>query len=826
MRRKLTLASAVLGLALHVPAWALGLGQVQQRSALNEPLSARIPLSSVRAGELESMVVELAPAEAFRRVGMDRPFSLSRLQFEVVEEGGQPYIRVSTQQPVREPFLSFLVEVSWNRGRMLREYTLLLDPPVYASGTAPALRTAAVGSSAAPAEQAARQAAAASNGAASQAAASRQQGVTEVPSGGDGRYTVQANDTLWRVAGRVRPDDSVSVHQTMLALFRANPDAFIANDMNRLKSGSVLRVPAREDIAALGGAQAQSAVQQQIARWRAGQSAADSAPAAPAAPAEEGRLQIVAPAETGGEDAATALLDRDLVATPENLDRLQQQLSLSQEQNASLSAERDELEAQLGQLRQEVAELQRLVNLRMEQSMAAEAAAPASAAQPADAQLPATPAVAPEPAAAETQPEPAVAAETEARAEPTPAPKPAVVAPVEPSPVPSLWSDWRVLAGLGGALLGLLGVLYMMLRRRRQAAAAPVELGTIETVAEAPASGELAPAETTAEAVDAVAVAPAERPAETVSPESDVVSEAEVYLAYGRYDQARDVIAKAVADEPERRDLRLKLLEILALTHDRAGFENEAQGLFGLIGDAADPDWQKVARMGREIAPENPLFGAGKAPEPTVEAEPEADDLVVDLELPEGPGAEAQAPATPESPDEAPPAPLADLEFDLGGFGEEPEAAAPEGEAEPKTEPEPAASGDFSLDFDLGESQVLEPQSGAVAEPAAEPEPVAEADDDFAFDLDDSFSFDDDDGDLAVATAPAEAALAPAVASAPAAEDEALLEAGDEVDTKLDLAQAYLDMGDADGARELLSEVVEEGSGRQKQRAEGLLAQL
>jgi pilus assembly protein FimV len=269
--------------------------------------------------------------------------------------------------------------------------------------------------------------------------------------------------------------------------------------------------------------------------------------------------------------------------------------------------------------------------------------------------------------------------------------------------------------------------------------------------------------------------------------ESDALGEAEVYLAYGRYDQARQVVGKALEQEPQRADLHLKLMEIMALTHDADGFENQARLLHEQVG-ADDPSWQRAQEMGREFLPSSPLFGQ--------EDEFEVDALPV---------AEADEPAAPES-----------NELDFGEFAFDKKSSVLDEAPEPAAEAQGAA--EFSTDFDLDLT-------------AAEPAPV-ENDLDFALDepaaaaqveSEDALDFGlDEPGGLAQEPAAN-------VIEFTLPEDEAneqSLEELDEADTKLDLARAYLDMGDSEGARSLLDEVLSEGSAMQKRQAEDLLREI
>src|SRR6056297_539603 len=242
--RKVLLSATVAAIPVNV--LALGLGNAQLSSALNEPLQARIDLYSVRTAELVDIKAELASVADFQKAGLEWSSNLSELRFKVnTGADGKPYISVTSQKPVREPFLNFLLEVNWPTGRLLREYTVLLDPPVYADAMKTTVQPTVT---AAPARDTADRSAAIAQ-APQRAPASA---TTPSPAGAsgvvrDGRYgPVQRSETLWSIASAVRPDVGVSVQQAMLALVDANPDAFINGNVNALREGQVLRIPARE----------------------------------------------------------------------------------------------------------------------------------------------------------------------------------------------------------------------------------------------------------------------------------------------------------------------------------------------------------------------------------------------------------------------------------------------------------------------------------------------------------------------------------------------------------------------------------------------------
>lgn len=330
MVRKLAYTLLSLLFVLPSAAFALGMGDIKLRSALNQPFNAEIELLSVSAEEAESLKVGLASYETFARVGLDRPAALMFLRFNVEKRGDRHLIKITSTEPIREPFLSFLVETSWRSGRLLREYTVLIDPPGMGEEE-PAAVQAPVVATTAPA--AAPRAPTVVSGAAP-AAAPRAPVVSS--SGGLNYGPVKADETLWAIANRMRPNSSVSTQQMMMALLKANPEAFYDNNVNRLKMGYVLRIDDPALITAMSHADAVRAISAQNRAWQdhlkqAGAVAADrpvvattpQAARAVAAPVEP-RLKLVAPE---GTDTAAAGTAADAAAAVE----LRKQLLLAQE---------------------------------------------------------------------------------------------------------------------------------------------------------------------------------------------------------------------------------------------------------------------------------------------------------------------------------------------------------------------------------------------------------------------------------------------------------------------------------------------------------------
>jgi len=255
------LVISILLSAVSSGAMSLGLGNIELNSGLNQPFNARIELLSPTASELDSLTVSLADIDAFERAGIDRAFILSSLRFEVIQsETGRDYIQVTSRESLREPFLNFLIMASWSNGRLYREYTVLLDPPLYDpnAGRAASVDTGPRQTSPVSIQSMDTGGSQPSSGASAQAFSSYT---------GNEVGPIASSETLWSVASRVRPDSSVSVNQMMLALLRANPDAFIGNNINGLRQGQILRVPGMDEITSTSYQDAITEVSSQNAMW-------------------------------------------------------------------------------------------------------------------------------------------------------------------------------------------------------------------------------------------------------------------------------------------------------------------------------------------------------------------------------------------------------------------------------------------------------------------------------------------------------------------------------------------------------------------------------
>jgi pilus assembly protein FimV len=642
-------SSRAVALLLAVPsaAFALGLGDIRLLSPLDQPLKAQIGLLDASPGALDSLQVKLASQDTFARYGLNWPQFLSGVHVKVARAAdGSQVVELSSDTPVTDPVLTLLVEANWDRGHLIREYTVLLDPPVYvpsrsqAAGapvtpaeTGTAQRGGAIARSQAPAAPAPapapeipaseQSAAGAGAGSASPAAAP----------GEPHSLVVQRGQTLSGIADRLSGAglNSGLTRGWMVALYRANPGAFDHN-MNLLRSGAVLRVPDRAAAEAVSPSEATAEIRRQYAAWHGGSQATASAAGGP------GRLRLVAPAGGAGAGASSA------GSAPGEVKALQAQVQTLQTQLASEHRLLQLKDAQLASMQAQLAGKQ------APQGAAAPPASPAS--------TPEQTAAASAPASAASPPAATPPSESPAPAPqhaPAPAPQIARHAPTrparaaKPAPSPSILGTlagyWWEIALLGAALLGWLGLRSWRSRRQsdlddslgRLAAAGGTpspytksEPSVADTAPMRPISSAHDDAFVVEESgtherpmIDEAAVATPKHVTtadQTISSETavnldqgDPLAEADFHMAYGLYDQAADLIRIAIGREPERRDLKLKLLEVFFVWGNKEQFLHAARELADTRAEAAPGEWEKIVIMGKQLAPEDPLFAAGAA---------------------------------------------------------------------------------------------------------------------------------------------------------------------------------------------------------------------
>jgi pilus assembly protein FimV len=1043
MTAKRSSRALALLLALPSAAFALGLGDIRLQSPLNAPLEAEIEVTDVAPDEINTVQARLAPRESFSQLGLDYPTYLTSVQLRLVQTAdGRELIKVKSADAITDPFITLLIQVTWSHGQLMREYTMLLDPPVYTPGQpaaasapvsapatsaetragsiarsteapapapAPAPVSPAATEAAAPAAEApapsataAESAAPTPSAAAAESAAPAANPAPPPPTaaaaeGANTTHVVQKGETLSGIARGVTgaTSNSARTRSWMLAIYQANPRAFDQN-MNVMRSGSVLRIPDAAQADAIAPADAAAEIRRQFTAWRstaAPAGATESTAAAPAGNAESaqpGRLHLVTPSEPASAGTGAAANGAEV---------------------ATLKGQVKDLEGQL-------TESKRLLDLknqelsRLQTELAAKENAKAAPPPPAPAPTQAVTAT-PAPAAKPPVAAPALPPPAPVAAEQQPAPPPAEIAPPpvtkplaqRPLPKPvaaskpapaaaaeggsildTLIGYWWVLALIALVLAVVAGLRYM---RSRRATEFDDSLGRLAVAAVAGASGpggalsgggsrgsgslggldtpsmRAAPLDepepgvvveetgtherpriVTAGAAPPAAAAKHVTADDTISSETainldqgDPLAEADFHMAYGLYDQAADLIRIAIGREPGRRDLKLKLLEVFFVWGNKEQFLQTAHELAQTRTEAGPGEWEKILIMGKQLAPEDPLFSSGAAVsgataggvdlnleggqsrvdfdllgEPVPTDEPQGVDLDIgsaigegtaqmteattgvtdrNLTVLEGGGygnngaatgstrqmtsrmrqhADSEGP-TVEQPtlDTAeagltvrtkPGAPLRsgsaeqtaelaidDLGLDLGSVdtAEQPAlgagAEAPtmvagldektrknlEDTAAQAAHVKTSTTGQWQFDQEALESALT--QAGAPSDATQTSRLAALRGDTIDVDLSSSTGTHQQgnnlDLDVGTATVP-DAAFA--ATQRLESEDLALPDLEpvtmSEVGTKLDLARAYMDMGDPDGARNILEEVLSEGSAAQKQEAQRLMESL
>ncbi|MBL8464092.1 MAG: pilus assembly protein [Thauera sp.] len=625
------LALSIAALPLSVQ--AAGLGQINVFSGLGQPLRAEIQISAT-AQELQSLSARIASAEAFRRANLSYGSAVNAIRVSVDTRASRPVVRLTSDRPVNDPFVDLLVELDWAGGNLVREYTFLLDPvelsaprPLAAAVEAPAVR---------PARGAARPSAAVS-------APMRAASVTRAPAD---TWTVRRGDTMHRIASATA-HSGTTLDQMLIALLRANPQAFDGGNINRLRAGTVLNVPGADAVRAIDVAEARSEIRAQAADFDAyrrglATSVAGRAPAPAAAAVQESggrivpRVQESAAATAAGDKVTVSRSDAGAGADAGAEARLQ----VLEEELTTRSKALEEANDRLVQLERSIRDLQRLLEVQsgtMGQLQAA-AGAPAESPAVAEAPAPAQPVDAPPvqasapagaPATAtEAAPTPAAPAAAPVAAAPVPAPKPPaapVAAPVaaaepviEPTFVDTLMEDPTLLYGGGGILALLLAYAGLKARQRRkeeEIRAAEAALGA----ASVGTGGQSVFAGTGGQSVDTGATSIMHTDFSHSGLSSidtdegvDPVAEADVYMAYGRDAQAEEILQDALKADPGRAAIHLKLLEIYAQRRSTRQFETIASELFARTGGQGR-DWEKAAALGRRLDPENPLYDTERA---------------------------------------------------------------------------------------------------------------------------------------------------------------------------------------------------------------------
>jgi len=988
--KKTAWLTASLMLMASLPAVAAGLGKLTVTSTLGQPFRGEIDLLAVDRKDLGSLRARFASFEAFKEAKIERAPVLSAMQFSVEQKkNGDPYLKITSTKPVDEPFLDMLIELDWPAGRLVREYTILLDPPGYAE------QQAEVAPVAAPVVVKPVSAASAdmSTGAikpeirAGIPLDKKSPDEAKAVAAGEGKPAgetygpVRKGEYLAGIASALKPD-GVSLEQMLVALYQSNKHAFAGNNMNRLKAGQILRVPEAGHAEEVRTSEAAKQVKAHSADWHAYRQKL-SAAVAEAKPAQEAvaKQAVSGKISTAVEDKATTAKESAtdvlrlskseglggakpapaVAGAGKDMQAMKGQIQAMQEEATAKEKAIKEANQRISDLEKNIKEMQKLLELKnqnltdLQKQAAASKAAPAALPTPAVSkpeEKPSVPAAEQKMAAAVAE-KPPVGGEKPVAKPKLPKPVVAEQKKPEPSFLDEAMENPLYLGGGAAAvlLLGLLGAKALAGRRKKSVASFEDSIMThgdlkANTVMGGASGGKVDTSDTSfltdfsqagLGAID--------------TNEVDPIAEAEVYMAYGRDAQAEEILKEALIKDPNRHEIRLKLLEIYAGRNNLNAFEAVAGEMYAALGGQASPVWDKAAEMGRALDPQNPLYGEKSkltvaaepvsigdenifdetmapaeehgatldlgGPEiteaaesdldfnldiaaPTVEAAPDvllsekaeervpaeevATDLGFDLDLGALTGSvtqDAQPEVSPVAEAEEPAADMGlDFNLDLGA----PTVA--------EAAPEPAAvtmeSDESAMEFDLGaltQAAPVEPAEelisaeswkeevmgldvgGLAEEPATEPVgSMAEVEDklempDFSIGEEEAasagqemesielaalpasessldFDFNLDQGELPAATE-AKSVAAPDLdlsginldmgepvsaksASAGLSDDFG----SQEVSTKLDLARAYVDMGDVEGARDILQEVLKEGAAEQQEEARKLLAEL
>ncbi len=843
---------------------AAGLGRMAVLSPLGHPLSAEIELVSVTRAEMSSLSARIAPPEAYRRANLQYNAALPGARVSIEKRpDGRLYLKVTTSRPVTEPFIDLMIDLTWSSGRILREYTALLDPPGVGSmplgevaptvSAAPEMRPAPATAEApaaplAPAPPAMEAApeppvsAPMSTPIAPAPEAAPAPGVATGPSAGAREYgPIEKGETLSKIAMSVKPA-GVTLEQMLVALYRANEDAFIRKNMNLVLAGKILRVPDREEVESISSGEAVKVYRAHVTDWRAYlKRLADAAEKTPAGSRSVARGKIEAKVE--GDSAAGP---KDVVriskgeppsagagkGTPSSA---AERIRALEEEVVAREKALAEANDRVMQLEKTIKDMQKLMALKSPEMAAAQQQAQQAqqAQQPAPAPEPARPPVA-APSKPETSPPPAQKPPVAAMPQPPkakPRPKPKVVTPPPSPPQPDLMDqamealrDPMYLAAGGGVLL-LGGLGFWMARRRRARAELDTSLARESPTLTSAAAAAAGVAASTDDMYSAAT--PGSTDTAGTSDDVDPLAEAEVYIAYGRDGQAEEILKEALGRGPNRADVKMKLLEIYAARKDKSAFGRLAGDLQKQIG-ASSGEWLKVAAMGYAFDPDNQLYQAGKgaaAPAPSAPRTGQNLDFdlglgstsrmtTTDIQLDEEAAAAVQA-ATQTVVDtglatdveraqqlaaEAPAMP--DFQLDVPPAGDPTKTDVPTASA--------AAERDIgTIDFKID----LPPTGGlgAVHELPTVKETTSPGPMDFKLDI--------PEGGLDVGPGHIPTTVQQGVATTKNGHWY-------DVQTKFDLAKAYQEMGDKSGAKEILEEVINEGDTDQKAQAKALLDSL
>ena len=764
--RNLTKTITAISLLAPVSAFPLGIGDIKLHSALNQNLNAEIALF-VSAGENVSDInVKLAPPEKFDEAGVPWNYFLSKIKFETIKAAdGSTIIKVSSKEALREPFLDFLVEVSWDKGNLYREFTVLVDPPVaYTQAVIPVVQKPDEFVEAKPAEK-------------TTIAKVNTKKLRKVVKGtfSNGEYgPTKRNDSLWKVADKTNTYGDVTRAQMMMAIYKANPNAFYKDNVNALEAGKTLKIPEKEVILSLSKEDAQLAFKAQADQWTGiVNTNLDNTPVI------EAQVQLTAPTEAQVTDNTVVVSTNDEKVDPQRngTEGEKNDLpSLSPEESFAMQAKMEKLEQQL-------AMVQKMLVLKDEQIAALQNQnkvknTPEIEVKPAEGS---DKTIEPKKDPVVNDKKPAVKEAPIVDEKAKEKDKEAKVEAEEVSPEQETLST-PMLSAIVFPILGLLG--WALWRKGREEDEDAIDDDSIFASA-----SEIIPLDSLADdeeesGTSSDKMSSLEDPMEDssflnefsssdfhtfdkdLSEDVDPVLEADVYLAYGRYQQAEELMRQAIVDQPERDECKLKLLEIFHAHENKSGFEKYVVELEKSGKNKDQSFWSKVVEMGDELDVKS-SSDENIATKNEIDDSDSNDTKIVEEETLKDDGNE--------------------MEFDLSIFDED--------EKDQKLEKEASNENDANnIDFDLSEFQL----NASNSTDGDKDSNINEEFETFDFDFDKLSEKDSEEGALDLTDM-------------------------DEMETKIDLAKAYIDMGDYDAAKAIAQEAFEKGSDEQKLAAQDIL---
>jgi pilus assembly protein FimV len=821
-----------LGLLTAIPAHALGLGNIELSSALNEPFKAEIPVNAVSGDEAETLQVRLASNEEFERAGLVKDAAVNQLNFTVSQKSGKTVITISSKKPIKEPLLDFLLLAKTSNGQLIREYTVLLDPPKHIfKDTRSAAKVVASPSISQP-----RQVVSQPRQVASQPRSVNNDYQYNAPSlAGTNSYgPTSRTDTLWDIALKTRPSRDVSVHQMMLALVDKNQKAFIKQNINGLKSGYTLAIPSAEDIRQITNQQAVSAVKQQNVDWKNRNKSQAELPTMPSivqpAQVEQSAIEemivdealpnvsgteieseAVARLQLLGSNNDKVMSENELAAFGnEKVKELSDQLTMAQEVIEGQQQENIDIKSRMAAMEEQIKTLRKLIELqdpdlaklqsKLEQEVAqAETAVQAESATGEELALPdltndmKTEAEALAESDNATDSNDIVAEDITSADELEPiaeSEQPLVEVLADEAPtsmtilekVQSFLTQHKLQAML--ATLGLLLGLFFLGRKRakdEEKVSWDEAVGNIKPPATA-----VTPVVATASAVAAVEIEPEPEP-EPVKTVGDLIDEADVYVSKGDFEQASSALEEAYTNSPSNMSVIQKLLFV----HYKQGKAGEFIVLAREYTVERDSmEWAEVADWGQELDAENALFTTPIVEEPVVELS----ELASGVEVEDQQGSDSLEIQEVSS---------TDIENDLLDF--DIESATENGAPEISSDIADVEMSDSALDLEPSELEGLSLSPADVDNDNLELDGLGAITDGELEAATQALSGDDVDG---------------------LEFDLSDFDQVDEAETKLDLATAYIEMGDPEGARSILKEIMAEGNDEQQSRATTLLNEL